>query len=75
MQIVLSSDEEVTLNIVIMAKQYAFCIFVLVFAEAYMYCCKIEWLFYEPQNFLSMVLAFFALFSQCNTMGLSFCLL
>jgi hypothetical protein len=75
MQIVLSSGEELALNIVMMTKQYAFAFFGLVSVEAYMYCCKIEWLFYEPQNFLSMVLAFYALFSQCNTIGLSFCLL
>jgi len=48
--------------------------FGLVSIGADMYCYKIEWLFYEPQNFLSMVLAFFALFSKCNAMGLSLCL-
>ncbi len=49
--------------------------FGLVFAKANMYCCKIEWLFYEPEYSLSMALAFFALFSECNVIGLSFCLL
>jgi len=52
----------------------AFVGLVLIF-EANMYCSKIEWLFYEPQNFLSMVLVISALFSQCNAMGLSFYLL
>ncbi len=47
--------------------------FGLVSIEANMYCYKIEWLFYEPQNFLSMVLAFSAFFSKCNAMGLSLC--
>jgi hypothetical protein len=32
-------------------------------------------LFCETHNFLSMLLAFFTLFSQCNAMGLYFCLL
>jgi len=48
MQTVLSSGEELAIDIVMMAKQYAFCIFWVIFAKADMYYCKIEWLFCEP---------------------------
>jgi hypothetical protein len=36
--------------------------FELVFAKAYTYCYKIEWLFCEPQNFVSTVLDFLPFF-------------
>ncbi len=75
MQTVLSSGEEFIIDIVMMASNMPSTLFGLVFAEANMYCCEIEWLFCEPQNFLSIVLAFSTFFSQCNAMGSYFCLL
>jgi hypothetical protein len=48
MQIISTSGEELAINIVMIARQYAFCICWASFVQVDMYCCKIEWLFYEP---------------------------
>ncbi len=69
---VLNNGQLLAIDIVMMARQLPFEFARLVFTKVNIYCCKIEWLFYEPHNFLSMVLTFFTLFSQCNAIGLSF---
>jgi hypothetical protein len=75
METIFSNGKEFTIDTVMMLGNMPSIFYRLVFTKANMYCCKIEWLFYEPKNFLSTVLAFFALFSECNAMGLLFCLL
>ncbi len=71
---IFSNGKELTIDIVMMLGNMPSIFYRLVSTKANMYCCKIEWLFYEPKNFLSMVLAFFALFSECHAMGLTFLL-
>jgi hypothetical protein len=71
----LNSGEKLTIDIIMMVKQYAFTFDGLVLVEGDLYCYKIEWMLYDTKKILSIVLAFFGLFSQWNTMGLFFCLL
>ncbi len=60
---VLNNGKELAIDIVMMARQLLSEFARLIFAKVDLYCCKIEWLFYEPHNFLSTVLAFSTLFS------------
>jgi hypothetical protein len=72
---VLSNGKELAIHIVMIARQLPFEFAGLVSTKVDLYCCNIEWLFYEPHNFISLVLTFSTLFSQCNAIGLSFYLL
>jgi len=47
MQIISNNGKELAIDIVMMARQYAFCICWVSFCRD-MYWCQIEWLFYEP---------------------------